>query len=677
MKKQKAAPAEKLPMKPAYQSRLIFTKAQENTLVEYLLECSRIFYGIPPRECRVLAYEMAVINNIPIPQTWSEKGIAGVDWLDGFLVRNPILSRRTPEGCSLSRATSFNQHNVNIFYKNLYTLMKREECFANGTRVFNLDETATTTVHKPPKILAERGVKQVSKCTSGERGTLVTSCLIVSAVGNTVPPAMVFPRVNFRAHMVAGAPPGTLGLASKSGWMTSELFIQVMQHFINHTKSSKDNPTLLIYDNHESHLSINVLNLAKDNGVNVLTLPPHSTNKLQPLDVGINKPFKTYYDQAVDEWMTGHPATPMSIYDIAACMGIAHRRAMTPTTIMAAFRKTGIMPYAPDVFSDADFKCSSVTDRPQITVADSNSDNEVPSTSGINSNPDENNVDISQTADSNSDNDTQTTTTSGITSKLAETTVGLHSGDNSPAAGGNKANIGNETPSKSEHHEDSESTTPASADAWISPALFRGYPKGGPRKNSRPGRAKGRCMIATDTPEKLILEEKQRKRKSTTCKDSKRKCKIKDIPKIIKEIDSDIESSSDDEDLQGIEKLCESSGDDFDEESNLDPHDFGNIDTPPKVGDYVLVFFLGKKNKFYYIGQILKDKDTDGDFEITFLRASRKMPGKFVKPEKADISSVRAEDVKLVLPKPTVFGQTRRQMAHLTFSIGFGSIEIR
>lgn len=34
-------------------------------------------------------------------------------------------------------------------------------------------------------------------------------------------------------------------------------------------------PSLVIFDNHESHLTIKGINLAKENGVNNLTLPPH------------------------------------------------------------------------------------------------------------------------------------------------------------------------------------------------------------------------------------------------------------------------------------------------------------------------------------------------------------------------------------------------------------------
>lgn len=171
--------------------------------------------------------------------------------------------------------------------------MLRSPNFCNGTRVYNLAETSTTTVQRPPKVLGPKG-KNISKVTNGERGVLVTTCCIVSASGHALPPAMVFPRKKFQTHMLHGAPSGTLGLAASSGWMNAEIFVGVVKHFIQHTSASKDNPALLIMDNHESHLSLEALNLAKASGVTVLTLHPHTTARLQPLDVGLNGPFKTY-----------------------------------------------------------------------------------------------------------------------------------------------------------------------------------------------------------------------------------------------------------------------------------------------------------------------------------------------------------------------------------------------
>lgn len=70
--------------------------------------------------------------------------------------------------------------------------MKRNSAFADGTRIFNLDDTSTKTVQKPQKVIAPKGRKNIGKVTSGERGTLVTTCCIISASGIALPPVMVF-----------------------------------------------------------------------------------------------------------------------------------------------------------------------------------------------------------------------------------------------------------------------------------------------------------------------------------------------------------------------------------------------------------------------------------------------------------------------------------------------------
>ncbi|CAH1972129.1 unnamed protein product [Acanthoscelides obtectus] len=61
------------------------------------------------------------------------------------------------------------------------------------------------TVQKSGKVLAVRGRKQVSKVTSVEKGILVTVCYIVNDMENVLPAVMLFPRVHFKQHMIAGA----------------------------------------------------------------------------------------------------------------------------------------------------------------------------------------------------------------------------------------------------------------------------------------------------------------------------------------------------------------------------------------------------------------------------------------------------------------------------------------
>jgi len=149
------------------------------------------------------------------------------------------------------------------------------------------------TVQNSGKIIAEKGCKAVCKAKSVENGVLVTTCCIIRADGNFLPPVLIFPRVNFRDHMLIGAPPNSLGLANPSGWMINQLFVKTIQHFIQFSYSTKDNPSLLIYDNHESHISLEIFELAKTNGVHILTLAPHSSHRML-LDVDLDVHSKSF-----------------------------------------------------------------------------------------------------------------------------------------------------------------------------------------------------------------------------------------------------------------------------------------------------------------------------------------------------------------------------------------------
>lgn len=133
-------------------------------------------------------------------------------------------------------------------------------------------------MQKVPKIVGQRGLHQIGKVTSRERGELLTHVGIICANGNALPPVWIFPRHRFDAvRMMRGIPDDApLGLVYPSGWMTSDNFLKVLEHFVKNVKCSTENKVLLIMDNHESHLSLNAVEFCRGNGIVILTLPPHT-----------------------------------------------------------------------------------------------------------------------------------------------------------------------------------------------------------------------------------------------------------------------------------------------------------------------------------------------------------------------------------------------------------------
>ncbi|XP_054259709.1 uncharacterized protein LOC128984415 [Macrosteles quadrilineatus] len=177
--------------------------------------------------------------------------------------------------------------------------------------------------------------------TNTERGTNVTVIAAINAGGGYIPPMIIFPRVNYRDHMIKGAPVGSIGGANPSGWSNEELFVQFLLHFIKHSGASIENPVILLLDNHESHISVAAIQTAKSNGVIMVTFHPHTSHKMQPLDVGVFGPFKTFYNKAMKDWTTRpeNVAKPATIYDIPELVNRAFLEAFTPKNILAGFEK--------------------------------------------------------------------------------------------------------------------------------------------------------------------------------------------------------------------------------------------------------------------------------------------------------------------------------------------------
>jgi hypothetical protein len=348
----------------------VFTREMEAELVKHVQALEGMLFPMTPKRLRELAYQFAEANGCA--QVFSrEKKEAGMEWYRGFINRNS-LSLRVPEATSAARARGFNRVSVAKFFELLKQVMDKFHFTAD--RIFNVDETGITTVpNKPSKVLATVGKRQVGIMTSAERGQLVTVEICFSAAGHYIPPLFVFPRVRMKPELMDRAPPGSVGVPHASGWMQSDIFTQWLKHFITHTTPTATRPVLLILDGHKTHTAnLDVINLARENNITILCLPPHCSHRLQPLDVGFMKPLMTFYTQEVEKWLRNqaHRARVVTTFQVAELFGLAYIRAASVSTAVNAFRKTGICPCDPDVFTDADFASAAPTDiaitEPQI-----------------------------------------------------------------------------------------------------------------------------------------------------------------------------------------------------------------------------------------------------------------------------------------------------------------------
>ena len=334
----------------------VLTFSEEEYLVNYVIKMAEIGYGLCRNEVMQVAFKIAERSGRKHP---FQEGAAGRSWFDCFRSRHPSLTLRTPQPLSLARAASSNEAVMSDFYAKLASLYARLNILSKPMNIFNCDETNITVVHKPGKVVAEMGSKNVWSITSSERGKTHTVLVCVSATGTYIPPFLIYPRKRMSEHLKVGCVPGTKFGCTSNGWITQDLFTEWFSFFLSSIPPIR--PVLLLMDGHATHINIDVIDLARENDVHLLCLPSHTTHLLQPLDVGVFKSLKNAYSKVCKKYLASNPGRVITTDIIASLLGQAWPESVTPVNIMGGFHKCGIFPLNPGAVSDRQLATSTVT----------------------------------------------------------------------------------------------------------------------------------------------------------------------------------------------------------------------------------------------------------------------------------------------------------------------------
>jgi len=100
---------------------------------------------------------------------------------------------------------------------------------------------------------------------------------------------------------------------------------------------------LLILDGHNSHCTYQFIKFAAQHHIIIICLPSHTTHALQPCDVGVFGPLARAWKSQVTQ--ASQENTPITKANLLLYYHKARTIALKSTTILSAFRKTGIYPF--------------------------------------------------------------------------------------------------------------------------------------------------------------------------------------------------------------------------------------------------------------------------------------------------------------------------------------------
>ena len=157
-------------------------------------------------------------------------------------------------------------------------------------------------IQNVPKEIKVPGYRKIRtfQQVSSEQGETSMVLSFTSAAGNVVPPLVIHKGQCVQDSWKLKAPDDVQLGATTKGYITKSKFHQYGLHFIKYLKNTSlaKQKNLLIVDGHKSHLyNLPFYKAMQANGIEVLTILPHTSHLLQLLDSIPFTQFKKHWEK--------------------------------------------------------------------------------------------------------------------------------------------------------------------------------------------------------------------------------------------------------------------------------------------------------------------------------------------------------------------------------------------
>lgn len=226
-------------------------------------------------------------------------------WAKSLLNRMGFVKRR----CSTSGKISLAQFDES---KDIFLADVAAEILFNDipeSLIINWDQTGLSIVPTGDWTMEKEGAKIVSIAHSDDKRQL-TAVLAITASGEYLPPQLLYQGKTPKCHPQVLFPTGWDVWHSENHWsneITMRRYIDniIVPFVIKKRKELKLKETHLavaIFDNFRGQTTAAILSHLKSHNIMPIQLPANCTDKLQPLDISINKPMKDHLKSKFQQW---------------------------------------------------------------------------------------------------------------------------------------------------------------------------------------------------------------------------------------------------------------------------------------------------------------------------------------------------------------------------------------
>ncbi|XP_030751409.1 uncharacterized protein LOC115878935 [Sitophilus oryzae] len=573
---------------------------EEEKLATGLRAMEKWGFGLSRKEVLQIVADYVKENHL---KTQFKDGKPGEDWFLNFKRRHN-LSLKIPQSVEYARKKNLDPFLIYDYFDLLEKTINELGLQERPSQIWNLDESSFCTDPSKTKIVGQRGAPSTRTISGpGKQNTTVLMCC--SASGEKAPPLIIFKGKHVWEQWTAPRGtefPHTTYAATSKGWMETTVFKNYFQNsFLKNI--GPDRPVLVIYDGHASHLGADVINIAIENGITILKLPPHTSHILQPLDLCVFKSLKTRWDAKLVQWQRKNVGLAVTKSVFSKMIGEIWLETR-PEILVSGFTKAGIVPLNRGVIKEDSFD-PVVFQRWQnnhkvASVQEPDLDLNMPSTS-ININEVQNIIEAGPSSSSQEN--------ISITSQEQERIP----------------------------------------DVSFDELLLRSTK----RENNPESKKRKRVCLGAEVVTRAEVDKILSKNTTTKSKPVNKSTKNKSVYKRkVTESSSDDDgdswhSDSSEGRITEFENLSKSDLDEFDVNEANDEPKFTKI----QIGDFVLVNFPGKRKVYKYVC-LVKELINDDEVEVTGLKRLTNKCHFILKHD--DVCTVPLSDIEKKLPVPKI-----------------------
>lgn len=272
---------------------------------QYIAELRRLG-GVINTEI-VSAAAMGIVKNFDANLLKINGGhiVCGHEWAKGLLRRMGYVKRRANTKSKVT-VEEFEALKAQFIF-DIEVISQMEE--VPDDLIINWDHTGINYVPTSNWTMAEEGSSRVEIVGLGDKRQ-ITAVLACTLSGKFLPPQVIYSGKTARCLPTVSFPKSWHVTFTQNHWANETTTIdyvnKILLPYIKDTRDklllSSNHSALVLFDRFKGQCTPTVLQMLSDNNIQVVIVPANLTDRLQPLDVSVNKAVKDFMRKKFSTW---------------------------------------------------------------------------------------------------------------------------------------------------------------------------------------------------------------------------------------------------------------------------------------------------------------------------------------------------------------------------------------